>query len=491
MFNFVIRANQLEKIKADVLAVAVVDLKTRPEIVPDDLWAKILERAKRDGFQPKWGAAKLWFGPDRHLALIGLGASRDAAQTAEAFRRGLGAISRQMRAQSMTSLAVVIDGAEAAVLAGAAVESLSLASYRFAGYSSKLKREQAQGQLRQVFIVVPKAARRQSQAAAARAQEIMAGVTLARELVNRPAAEIRPRTLAREAQAIARHHKNIKLKIFDRRQIAQLKMNAFLAVARGSDEPPMLIHLTYKPKQAAKKIFIVGKGITFDSGGLSLKPAEYMENMKCDMAGAAAVLGLFSVLPRLNIPVEVHGVIAAAENMPSGRAYRPGDILRAKNGKTIEVANTDAEGRLTLADALAYASDFKPDAIVDLATLTGACMVALGETVAGLFGSNDELLENLVAAAKNTGEAVARLPMPAEYQGIIESRVADLKNIGNNYAGAITAAMFLREFVDEKIPWAHLDIAGPSFAEKPRLPYWDFGGTGYGVRLLAEYLKGL
>jgi len=265
-------------------------------------------------------------------------------------------------------------------------------------------------------------------------------------------------------------------------------------VARGSSEEPYVIHLRYTPpKEVAgrKKVALVGKGITFDSGGLSLKPADYMEDMKIDMAGAAAVLGVFAALGKIKSIHEVHGVMCVCENMPSGNAYRPGDIVTAMNGKTIEVLNTDAEGRITLADALTYATREKPDAIIDLATLTGANVVGLGETISGLWTTDEKLKIALEAAAAATGERVASMPMPEEYQPLIESRVADLRNIATSkFGGSITAAMFLREFTDG-VPWAHLDIAGPAYYSRPYFSYLGAGASGWGVRLLVQYLTKL
>ncbi len=264
-------------------------------------------------------------------------------------------------------------------------------------------------------------------------------------------------------------------------------------MAQGSKQEPYVIHLAYAPRDlaagAAVKIFLVGKGITFDSGGLSLKPADAMETMKIDMAGGATVLGVFAALAELQLNVEVHGVVAACENMPSGSAFRPGDILTARSGKTIEVLNTDAEGRVTLADALSYAVAHEPAAVVDVATLTGACMVALGETHAGLMSNDEATAAGLLAAAEITGEGLVRLPLPDEYRVMIESKVADVRNTATTkWGGAITAALFLREFVG-KVPWAHLDIAGPSYAEREWLPYFEPGATGFGVRTLLEFLE--
>jgi leucyl aminopeptidase len=283
----------------------------------------------------------------------------------------------------------------------------------------------------------------------------------------------------------------------NRKQALQKKFLAFLAVARGSIQEPYVIHLKYVPKKKPKKkIVLIGKGITFDSGGLSLKPANSMENMKIDMAGAATVLGLFSILPAIRPDVEVHGVILACENMPSGDAYRPGDIIESMSGKTIEVLNTDAEGRITLADALTYASGMKPDAIVDLATLTGACVVALGDTHAGLFGNSETLNQRIMRAAEESGEGMVEFPLPEEYRQTVQSRVADMRNTSfMRMGGAITAALFLQEFVGKSpvtkkaIDWAHIDIAGPVYAEMPLIPYWQFGATGYGVRMLAKLVE--
>jgi len=247
--------------------------------------------------------------------------------------------------------------------------------------------------------------------------------------------------------------------------------------------------MRYKPARSRKKIALLGKGITFDTGGLSLKGSEHMETMKLDMAGAAAVLGVFSVIGEIKPPIEVVGLIAACENMPGGRALKPGDILKAANGKTIEVLNTDAEGRLTLADSLSFAvKSEKPDEMIDLATLTGACVVALGENIAGLFGNDVKLLAALEKASNSSGDRVWQLPLEKSYAELIKSQIADIKNTQTGkYGGAITAALFLNEFTAD-VPWAHLDIAGPAFAEKVT-PLTAVGGTGFGVRLLLNYLK--
>jgi leucyl aminopeptidase len=272
----------------------------------------------------------------------------------------------------------------------------------------------------------------------------------------------------------------------------KMGMRAALAVARGSVNPPMGVHLTYHPKKKAKKVIaIVGKAVTFDSGGLSIKPADGMMTMNLDMAGAASVIGLFQALPLIAPNVEVHGIFLAVENMPSGSAYRPGDVVKAMNGVAIEVLNTDAEGRVTLADALTYAERLKPDAIIDLATLTGACVVALGEDIAGYMGNDRKLLDRLAGAAKEAGEEMWELPLYQPYKELIKSKIGDIKNIGGGkWGGALTAGLFLSYFVNQT-PWVHIDIAGPSYAEKETRPDLPYGGTGFGVRTLVRYLQGL
>ena len=294
------------------------------------------------------------------------------------------------------------------------------------------------------------------------------------------------------AAKIAKQRKDVQLTILNKETMEEMGMQATLAVARGSVHPPVGVHLVYKPKGKRKKrIVIVGKAVTFDSGGLSLKPADGMMTMKIDMAGAATVLGIFDVLPLLKLPLEVHGIFLGVENMPSGHAYRPGDVVKAMNGKTIEVLNTDAEGRVTLADALSYAQKLEPDVIIDLATLTGACIVALGEEMAAILSNDKKLTQKLLKAAEETGEPLWELPLYAPYQEHIKSRVADIKNIGmRGAAGTISAALFLAHFVG-KTPWAHMDIAGPSYAEREVRPDLPPGGTGYGVRLLVRYLQSL
>jgi leucyl aminopeptidase len=323
----------------------------------------------------------------------------------------------------------------------------------------------------------------------ARLGEIGAAATsLARDLVNEPANVVTPVHLAERAREIAKAGR-LRVRVLDREDCAKRGMGAFLGVAQGSQEPPQFIHLTYVPRRRARrKVVIIGKGITFDSGGLDLKSADGMLRMKDDMAGAAAVLGLFQALPRLRLSLEVHGLIAATENMPSGTAQRPGDIVRALNGLTIEIGNTDAEGRLTLADALSYAAkEIKPDEMVDMATLTGAVVIALGQQVTGLFATQDGLADRLLAGAQAAGERMWRLPLHDDYKEGLKSDIADLNNVSSQRgAGSIVAALFMREFTDG-VPWAHLDIAGTALSERDGT-LGPKGGTGVTVRTLIAYL---
>lgn len=265
-------------------------------------------------------------------------------------------------------------------------------------------------------------------------------------------------------------------------------MGALLGVNRGSAEPPLLIHLQYKNSDAKRKIAFVGKGITFDSGGLSLKPAEAMETMKMDMAGAASILGVFKAISKLKVNAEVHGILAVTENMPGGKAYKPGDVLKTMSGKTIEVLNTDAEGRLVLADALSFAVKQNPNVIIDIATLTGACIIALGNLVAGAMGNNQELFNAIEKAGNLSGEKFWQLPLVEEYKEGLKSPIADIKNISSvrKEAGSIIGGLFLQEFVEGK-PWIHLDIAGPAWTDK-EFSYHSQGGTSFPTRTLIHYL---
>jgi leucyl aminopeptidase len=343
-----------------------------------------------------------------------------------------------------------------------------------------------------VTLLVPQGQNlRASREAARRGVVIAESQNVARDLSNQPPNVLSPEQLAAEARKVAREV-GLRARVFDVPELERRKMNAILAVGGGSARPPRLIALEYTPKGAgrtSRPFCIVGKGITFDSGGISIKPAQGMDEMKHDMSGGATVIGVLRACALLALPVRVIGVIGAAENLPDGKAYRPGDIVRAASGKTIEVLNTDAEGRVVLADALHFAkTEYDPVAIVDLATLTGACVVALGRWATGLFGSHAGLIDLIRAAGEATGELAWPMPLLDGHKREIRSEVADIKNTGGRNAGASTAAAFLSHFVGDT-PWAHLDIAGTAWTTTPQGGYQPRGATGVGVRMLLALLR--
>jgi leucyl aminopeptidase len=427
------------------------------------------------------------------VLVVGLGPHRRSDRTradAEPVRRAVSAAVRRARDLGAATVAVFVppNGLSPRERAQAIVEGGLLGTYRF----EKYLKEKATKAVRGLTVLEPDRRSAAGGRDGVRLGQIWAEATcLTRDLVNEPANVVTPTFLARRAGEIAREG-GLKLKVMERAECARMGMGAYVGVAQGSEEPPKFIHLTYTPSgRARRRVVIVGKGITFDSGGLDLKSADGMLRMKDDMAGAAAVLGLFHALGRLKPPVEVHGLIAATENMPSGTAQRPGDIVRAMNGLTVEIGNTDAEGRLTLADALAYAAKhIKPDEMVDMATLTGAVVIALGQGVSGVMASDDSLCGRVLAAADAAGERMWRLPLHDEYRDGLKSDIADLNNISSQRgAGAIVAALFMREFTSG-IPWAHLDIAGTAFTERD-LPLGPKGATGVTVRTLLGYISGM
>ena len=457
----------------------------------DGMLAKALASEKFEGKPGQLSylhtAGKL---PAERVLVVGLGPAPKGGRAradAEPLRRAVAAAVRRARDLGAGTVAVFMPavGPSARDRAQAIAEGALLGTYRF----DKYLKERNSKAVRTLTVLEPD---RQSAAAAReglRVGRIWAEATcLTRDLVNEPANVVTPAFLARRASEIAREG-GLKLRVLERAECQKLGMGAYVGVAQGSEEPPKFIHLTYAPaRKARRRVAVIGKGITFDSGGLDLKTAEGMLRMKDDMAGAAAVLGLFHALPRLKPPVEVHGLIAATENMPSGTAQRPGDIVRALNGLTVEIGNTDAEGRLTLADALAYADKhIKPDEMIDMATLTGAVVIALGQGVSGMMASDDGLASRVLGAAEAAGERIWRLPLHEEYKEGLRSDVADLNNISSQRgAGAIVAALFMREFTGG-VPWAHLDIAGTAFTER-ELPLGPKGATGVTVRTLLGYL---
>lgn len=367
------------------------------------------------------------------------------------------------------------------------VEGLTLGTYTFSKHKSA-DAQRKEKHIENVFLLTTPPKLDAVAVGITLGDIVSQAVVYARDLVNEPPSITTPTYLADVAKKLVKGNDRLSCEILTPKEMKLLGMEALLGIARGSDEEPRFIKLTYKGG-GKKTVCLVGKGITFDTGGLSLKDSKNMETMKLDMAGAAVLLGIFSVLSILKPKLTVVGLISATENMPGPKAVKPGDVVRAMNGKTIEILNTDAEGRVVLADALSYAgAKVKADAIIDLATLTGACMVALGEDIAGMFTDDETLGDQLNDAAKASGEHIWGLPLVKEYKEQLKSEIADVKNISSTrYGGAINGALFLQEFAPTGVPWAHLDIAGPAYAEKDA-PLTPKGGTGFGVRMILQFL---
>jgi len=455
----------------------------------------ILTRVSRENFIGKKGQSLSIV--DEKQTVILLGSSCKKKMTVEDWRQLAGYMISSLRKIKAKKVSVYTDhwlkgNKDAALLGQAIAEGLDLANYNFDKYK-KPDKNQIKVEIDELFVYVEERLKNDFARGFEYGSYLAWGTIKARDLVNEPANHVTPSFLAEQAQEIAKNNPNISVRILNKEQVKKLKMNAFLAVDQGSTEELRFIHLKYKPKVKPKdSIALVGKGITFDSGGLNIKPGDGMEQMKIDMAGAATVLGVFSVLAQLEPKVEVHGIIAACENMPSGSAIRPGDIVTNMQGKSIEIANTDAEGRVTLADSLAYAQKQGVSQVVDLATLTGAVMVALGPDYAGLFANDKKLTNDMLNFADKAGEKIWHMPLPKEYRKLNQSKVADVRNIpSTRLGGAITAALFLQEFINKDIKWAHLDIAGPSYVERPLNAYTPMGGSGFGVRMLLEWLKNM
>jgi len=446
----------------------------------------LIDRLQQRGFKGKHGncaSFELLEGDLRRLVIIGLGAPEDfdlmalrqAAASAGQSSSGM---------EGSLGLCLPLEGFAPDAAVQAMAESLRLSFYRDQRFRSEPKNDPLP--TRCEILQLPDSC----DEALAKASSICAGVELARELVAAPANSLTPISMAEAATALARD-RSLTATILDAEACRERGMGAYLAVAQGSDLPARFIHLTYQPEGVVeRKVALVGKGLTFDSGGYNLKVGTaQIHMMKYDMGGSAAVLGAARAIAELRPKgVEVHFIVAACENMINGSAIHPGDIVTASNGKTIEINNTDAEGRLTLADALGYACKLKPDAVVDLATLTGACVIALGEEIAGLWSNSDDLAQALQEAARCGGEQFWAMPLPGSYAEGLKSDLADMKNTGPRAGSSITAALFLKEFVADSIAWAHLDIAGTAWQDKPRHGQ-PVGATGFGVRTLVEWVS--
>lgn len=375
----------------------------------------------------------------------------------------------------------------------ALAEGAWLADYRFDHFKSKAEKESKEPPnehpFKRLFLGVHREQVTQEKKRLQAVGCLTRGVALARTLSNQPANLLNPESLAQEAQALSQRLPTIKTTVYTEKMLAKKEMNGILAVGGGSRTPPRLIVMEHRQGGDRPLLVVIGKGITFDSGGLSLKSGDGMADMKFDMCGGAAIFGFMQVVAEMALPINVVGIVPAAENMPSSTAQRPGDIIKTAKGLFVEVINTDAEGRLILADALHHAASFKPAAIIDLATLTGACMVALGTQASGLMGNDKPLLRQLKKAGEASGERLWPLPMFPEYQEQIKSTVADIKNVGGRDAGTITAACFLSRFVESTQPWAHIDIAGTAYDMSGGRSYVPKGAVGVGVRLLYRFVQ--
>ena len=425
--------------------------------------------------------------PAKRILWVGLGKREKV--TLDSIRQAMGTAVKRVRqtgARSFTSplLGVESSGHSVSDLSQAMVEGAILGSYRFIQFQTN---HTDNGKpVDTLNLLVTDSQLNGVKSGSHRGVVIAEAVGLVRDLCNTPANIMNPRQVVEQAKKIAKE-RGVKLTVFNRAQIEKLGMGGLLGVSRGSQEPPQFIILEYAGgAKKEKPVVLVGKTVTFDSGGISLKPAENMEQMKADMTGGAEVLAAVLAVSRLRARLHVVGILPVTENMPGGRATKPGDILKMLSGKTVEVQNTDAEGRLILADGLAYATRWKPKCIIDIATLTGACMVALGQHAIGMLGNNDRLKAQVKDAGEQSGERVWEMPLWDEYFEQLKSDVADMRNIGGRGGGMITAAMFLSKFVDD-YPWVHLDIASVDWGQSER-PYISKGPTGIGTRLLIQYL---
>ncbi|MCW2133301.1 leucyl aminopeptidase [Arthrobacter sp. VKM Ac-2550] len=490
-------AKDVRKIQCDALVVGVAQDSSGPVLVGSPLHGKAAQALNDSlavlGITGATDEVRRLPGlPELNaeiLVLTGLGKMEDGLPLSEeTLRRAAGSAVRQLGGISSVALALPAEtpAAAAAVAEGAALGAYSYNEHRSGSASGKRPEH-----VETVTVLSPAAGEKSVTAAVKRAQIIGRAVNATRTLVNQPPSHLYPETFADAATALAKDLP-VKVTVMDEKKLESEGFGGLVGVGKGSARPPRMVKVEYSPARAKIKLAFVGKGITFDSGGLSLKPANGMVTMKCDMAGAAVVLNALLAIAELGLPVKVTAWLCLAENMPSGHAQRPSDVMTVYGGKTVEILNTDAEGRLVMADGLAAASEEAPDALIDVATLTGAQMVALGSRVSAVMGE-DGVRDAVKAAADRAGELFWPMPLPEELRSSLDSPVADLANMGEKFGGMLTAAIFLREFVGEvngeKIPWAHLDIAGPAFNEGAAYGYTPKEGTGVAVRTLVAYAE--
>jgi len=493
-----VRGGAAERVEADALVIGVFDGTARlagaAQAVDKAAGGAVKELLKSGDFTGKNGQIVVLYptaGKLKRVIVVGLGPEKDL--TLERVRQVSGRAISQARVMGLAHVATVVHGAgkgglDPAGAAQAVVEGSVLGNYVFSNYLT-VDKDRKRTVHKLTVVELDRARLAAVTKGAKRGGTVAAAVCVTRDLASHPSQDMTPADMGKAAKDIAATSPNLKATVFGPDELKRMKMGALLGVGRGSAQPPRFIVVDYKPNGRIKKtIVFAGKGITFDTGGISLKPAEGMEKMKYDMSGGAAVLGALHALGQLKPKgVRVVGLVAAAENMPGGRALKPGDVLTASNGMTIEVNNTDAEGRLVLADALSYAHRLKPDAVLDLATLTGAVVIALGSQCGGLMGNDEGLLQQVRESGERTGERMWILPTWPEYKELLRSDVADMKNSAGREAGTIAGAMFLSQFA-QGYKWCHLDIAGVAWNDRDK-PYGPKGSAGFGVRLLVDFAE--
>jgi len=491
-----VKTGNMETLRTDAAVVMIIEGEKLGPVaarVDKALGGTVQKLLKRGDLNAKAGSVGMHY-PEGRLAaerLIVAGLGKRADLTAERIRLAAGKAAVAARGAGAKNLAIAFDGDMLAPLeAGQALaEGCALGLYRFVKYKTYKTKEKdnGKGEIASVTVLTEQASANKALAAGVRTGELIAAsASLARDMVNAPPADMTPAAIAGIAKGLGRKHR-LKVQVLERSRMRKLGMGALLGVASGSIQPPKFIIVEHRGGGKRPFIALVGKTITFDSGGISIKPSENMDKMKDDMSGGAAVLGAIANAAALKLPLNIVALLPATENMPSGSAYKPGDVLRTMSGQTIEILNTDAEGRLILADALAYACRYKPAVIVDIATLTGACRVALGQEASGMLGTSDRFKQKIREAGDKTGERVWELPLWDGYCDLIKSDIADMKNAGGRDGSVITAACLLSKFV-QKHPWVHLDIAATAWTDKDR-PYTPKGATGIGVRLLTQFLR--
>ncbi|MEU5050912.1 leucyl aminopeptidase [Streptomyces sp. NPDC021096] len=483
-------------LRADAIVVGVAKGPKGPVVAPgaeavdkafDGKLATVLETLGAGGGEGEVTKLPVLSGLKAPVVLaVGLGdqPAKGDGFAEETLRRAAGTAARALTGTKKAAFALPVEDAESVAAIG---EGALMGAYAFTAYrgNGAAKKDAKSAPLAEAVILGAKPRDKAFKAAAERAAAVAAEVNRARDLINMPSNDLDPKSFAAEAQAAAKEF-GLKVEVLDEKALLKGGYGGLMGVGQGSATPPRLVRLAYTHPKAEKTLALVGKGITYDSGGISLKPAGHNETMKCDMAGAAAVFAAVVAVARLGLKVNVTGWLALAENMPSGNATRPGDVLKMYSGKTVEVLNTDAEGRLVLADALTRASEENPDAIVDVATLTGAMVLALGNRTFGVMANDDAFRTSLYEIAEEVGEQAWPMPLPAELRKSMDSPVADLANMGERMGGGLVAGLFLQEFVGEGIAWAHLDIAGPAFHESAPYGYTPKGGTGSSVRTLVR-----